>query len=166
MMNMVASLAPTAWLLTKHMYPEKVSSSLYIFIMHITSGKTVAISFCVRINSFNDKFRAGGLVDVTLGRGVDVDVDVGGTVAVDVAVGGGGVAVGVNVAVGGSAVAVGSDVAVGGSGVAVGTAVAVGISVGGIWVVVQAERITHTSTKANRDDGIFSPTRDLLTDEA
>ena len=124
--------------------------------MHPTapSGKTVDTSFGVRMASFNFRLVADGLVDVVLGLGVDV------------AVGGSGIAVGVNVAVGGTGVAVGSDVAVGGSGVAVGTAVAVGISVGGIWVVVQAERITHTSTKANRDDGIFSPTRDLLTDEA
>jgi len=137
------------------MYPEKVSSSLYIFIMHITSGKTVAISFCVRINSFNDKFEAGGWADVALG----LDVDVG------MAVGGSGIAVGVNVAVGGTGVAAGPDVAVGGSGVAVCTTVAVGTSVGGIWVVVQAERTTHISTRANRDDRVFLPTRDLLADE-
>ena len=148
---MVASLAPTAWLLTKHMYPEKVSSSLNAFMMHIESGKTVDTSFCVRINSFNDKLGADGLVGVTLGLRVDVDVNVGGTVAVDVAVGGSGVAVGVDVVVGGSGVAVGSAVAVGGSGVAISTVVAVGISVGDTWVMVQAERITQITARVNRD---------------
>ena len=59
----------------------------------------------------------------------------------------------------------GESVAVGGSAVAVGTVVAVGISVGGIWVAVQAESIMHISTRANRDDRIFLPTRDLLADE-